>query len=184
MKTILLALSVLSGLYCPAGEPEPHHPYRKVGDKYYNLQPLYDWNKFWNLSDLQRSKLSPKELDRKRPMTAWIGTHGDYIGIATCYRVAGVFSDGLLIDQAQFSTHNSNPFEYGNPFFLTNYPAFKQMSDRKPIEFFALRTGTYQYTDAIGAHHTVDLYDYGTPYDPFKLAAQRKTNSIALNPQH
>src|SRR5437899_395759 len=70
-----------------------------------------------------------------------------------------------------------------DPFFLRNYPDYKNLTDNQRIRFLALRTGSYKYTDTQGATRTVPCYDYGVPYIPWapgaNLKAKRLTNSAA-----
>jgi len=138
----------------------PHHPFRKIGKKYFDLRKLYEW-------DQVQMNLKIGETGSAMPLKDWIGDdHG-----GSQYKVYSVLKEGLLIEKRNFG----NP--YGEPFLLVNYPMEKTVVDGQTIRFFAMRSGQFKYWDK-----TVERYDYGTPYDPVAMksaADAQKTNSTA-----
>jgi len=149
-------------------EDLPYHPYRKVADRYYGLQPIYNW--------INAGRKGPC------PMPAWISWYTDDPHSTRSYRAISVLADGILVEPKMYAPYGGG--REGSPFFLKNYPNKNRITDGASFQFIALKTGTYQYEDSGGSVHTVELYDYGIPYDPAKLAAERqRTNSAALNPQ-
>lgn len=180
MKT-LLSISVLLALSVSfAQAPKnlnilPYHPYRKIAngpsgaDRYYNLLPIYNW--------INAGRKGPC------PMPAWISWYNaDDPHTISSYHAISVLAEGVLVQPKTYSPYGGHETR---PFFLKNYPNKDRLADGASFQFIALKTGTYQYNDAGGSLHTVDLYDYGIPYDPAQLAAERqRTNSPALNPQH
>jgi hypothetical protein len=155
----------------------PFHPYRKASDKYYSLQPIYDWMKL------------PKSNESTRPMLEWVGVP-EHRAYGLLYKVTQVLPDGLLvvssgeylvgIESSSFSSRVSSH----EPIFLKNYPFKKLCVDGQKIRFLAIKSGNYKYTGTDGGSHTVELYDYGVPYDPKALQAamqvQKTTNTTSL----
>lgn len=174
MRTVGLALLVLLAT-AEGADPDPtktmpHHPYRKVGDRYYDLRPIYDWLRLENKAGhIPIGQLKPEDTQiGRRPMPEWIGAN-DYWSENKSYRVQMVLRGGLIVEQ-----NSRNTTEYGNPIFLTNYPHKKEVTDRQGIKFLALRTGVYHHRT-----ETIPFYDYGIPYDPAKLLAERnRTNAV------
>lgn len=141
-----------------------YHPYRKSGDRYYSLQPLYDWI---------RTRNGP------RPMTEWIGVATDEDVSDDEYKVLQRLpGKGLLITPRHWSLA-IHGMESRDPIFLINYPWEDQVVDGEKIEFLALRIGSHQYKSIQGALTTVAKYDYGIPYNPF---LKKDTNSVAGKP--
>lgn len=151
----------------------PFQPYRKVGDRYYDLNPIYEWSK---VLTTPINKLSARQRESKRPMPEWIGMPAWINSSSVSYEVFQVTDGGLLVRGVSYDTSYSR--DYGSVFFLTNYPWVASVSEGKTIKFLALKTGVHKYRDTAGAPRTIDRYDYGTPYNPAALAAERaKTNS-------
>jgi hypothetical protein len=167
MKTLMaIALVLFVSLNILFCQTLPYHPYRKVGSRYYNLQPLYDW--ITEIKQIQADTRGRFTIPTfpPCPMPGWYGiTEGD-IG-ATVFEVENVFDDGIMVRENRIGY--SGDETYGQEFFLKNYPY--QVVDGQRIRFLALRNG---------AHDGVPVYDYGVPYDPWKLLAESKakTNNI------
>lgn len=161
VQSIPLIVSILSMLCClqsPAADiwEVPYHPYRKVGDKYYGLQPIYNW-----------IKLAPRERDKKvRPMPAWKGGPSENSSILAWYRVKQIVPEGIIVEQAFVYFANLDPVDYGSPFLLQNFPDKASLVDKQEISFLALPVGTFTYTGVDHADHTIPKYDYGIPYNP------------------
>lgn len=149
----------------------PYHPYRKVGDRYYDLRPLYSWiNAASHVTVAQRYMTVPN------PMKDWFGVdRGDPIFVH--YSVIQVAEDGLLVREERSSLYNDRVV-YGDSFFLKNYPDFKKLTDHQEIRFLALRAGSYRYTNTLGSVKTVPCYDYGVPYDPWALQKAKQTTNF------
>lgn len=178
---IIVAVLVLSCVALSAfGQVLPFHPYRKVGDKYYDLNPLYSWITSIKQKEKARQQIAPEEA-RNRPMKAWFGVVEPYEGVLIQYKVAQVLDDGLLVQESRFTSYGGTVVD--DPFFLRNYPGYKNLTDNQKIRFLALRSGSYKYTDTQGATRTVPCYDYGVPYNPWalqgSLRAKHSTNSLA-----
>jgi len=88
-----------------------------------------------------------------------------WYGFGLEHEVIQVLRDGLLVSEV----HGNGNLD--DPFFVTNYPGFKSLVDNQKIEFLALRTGSYRYTDTLGAIKTVPFYDYGIPVSITELNA-------------
>jgi hypothetical protein len=144
------------------------HPYRKVGDKIYDLRPLYSW-----LDSVKQRHVSSEEAGRlaiNRPMRDWFGLTEPFDGVWVVeYRVAQVLHDGLLVQSHRYTPYKGTVID--DPFVLTNYPGYTSLTDNQKIRFLALRVGSYQYSDTMGAIRTVPLYDYGIPVNPQELNA-------------
>jgi hypothetical protein len=125
-------------------------PYRRVGTNFYDLSPIYLWS---SSSAGSNSRLPP------RPMAEWYGVTAHSGPVYIRYLVDQVLQDGLLVHESRFVTYTVDD----PPFFLTNYPNFRNLTDNQSISFLALRTGGYRYVDTLGAVRTIPLYDYGTP---------------------
>ncbi len=157
-----------------------------IGGKYYDLTPVYSWmretsNSLRHIQGARAKITNPDEFLAK----GWCGVGPPLFGYLAIYRVSDVMNDGLLV-QKRSRLKGGYDYELGDPFFLTNYPGFKELTDNQDIQFLALRTGSYQYTDTTGAVRTVPCYDYGTPYVPPALtpeqikAAQEAANARAI----
>ncbi len=160
MRAKIILLWAMVAAICTSAQTDwdllqtPYHPYRQVGNKYYSLQPIYDW---MNLPTSDRTA---------RPMQEWFG-QPEYRMYNLIFRVEQVLPEGLLltssgeylrgIERADFDSHN--------PIFLKNYPYKNLLVDGQIIRFLAIKIGNYQYTATDGAVHTVALYDYGVPCD-------------------
>ena len=178
---IVIALATLSWVASSSyAQTLPFHPYRKVGDKYYDLNPLYSWIKSVKQREKQRQEIPVEEV-RNRPMKEWFGVVEPSEGVLVRYKVSQVLDDGLLIQERRTTSYGGTID--GDAFFLRNYPGYKNLTDNQDIRFLALRTGSYKYTDTLGATRTVPCYDYGVPYDPWAAQAaaksRRSTNSPA-----
>ncbi|HEY5910604.1 MAG TPA: hypothetical protein VJA21_08380 [Verrucomicrobiae bacterium] len=163
-------LLILFLMACSATAALPYHPYRKVGDRYYNLLPLYSWEK---LLHIPRNKLTPQQGEQRknRPMPEWIGYEINSEGIAG-YRVSRVLDDGVLVESTWTSLHSD--VRSSSLIVLKNYPGEKKLVDGQRMDFFAMRVGIYR----LGTK-TYELYDYGIPYDPEQLKrAMQQTNGI------
>ena len=147
-----------------------YHPYRKVGDRYHSLLPLYEWMK---LRYKPANELTQADYSSQQPMTDWVGCGSLSSYGRTSYKVVEVVKEGLLIEAESVSKLTSS----SKVIFLKNYPYMAQVVDGDRIEFVAMKCGTYQYTTTTGARATVEALDYGTPYDPFKLPKQATTNT-------
>lgn len=151
----------------------PYHPYRKVGDRYYSLQPIYEWQK---LLSIPGNKLTPKQRASSRPMQEWIGERRDLeTPIDVTYRVASVAAEGLIIT-AESHGYRSGTLAY-RTLLLLNYPLQKKVADGQAINFLALKTGVRE----VAGWGTLEVYDYGIPYDPQALAAEKARTNILTN---
>ena len=158
-----------------------YHPYRQVADKYYSLQPIYDW--------------IGSKTNIKRPMPEWIGA-GERPGYYSDFKVESILPDGVLLRplpersaiEVMYGERYPNKYDaegdVKSGIFLKNYPFKDRLVDNQKISFLALRTGNYQYTTTDNSTVTVPLYDYGIPYDPLALQAavhaKKMTNSISF----
>lgn len=171
MKTFLLILLVVLVTAISFGQNLPLHPYRKVGDRYYDLRPLYSW-----IDSVQSRRRNHEEIPLKfeannRPMKEWFKWFSSEMplrrlqldGVLVQYEVDQVLNDGLLVHEEDMVDEK--------PFFLTNYPGYKNLTDNQKINFLALHAGSYKYTDTQGAVRTVPLYDYGIPVSPEEMSA-------------
>ena len=170
----LLTLGLFVSVAVNAGPTDsmPYHPYRKVGDKYFNLQPIYDWSR---VLQLPGNKVTEKQRTTPRPMAEWIGEISNLtLPIDVNYKVEDVRKEGLVI------TAESHAYKIGThgyrTFLLLNYPFKDQVAVRQSIRFLALKTGVRQ----VGSYGTIEVFDYGVPYNPLELARERaKTNAPA-----
>jgi hypothetical protein len=163
MKRPMLLL-LLTALVLPCVAEQPVHPFRKVGDRYYDLRPIYKW---LALTKVPMNKLTPKELASPRPMTEWVGAATSLnTSFSTRYRVQQVLEDGLLVTVTHSTTGLGSSTE---SMFLTNFPGASNVHDGQMIEFLALKTGLYKH-----GSQTIELFDYGTPYNPFAKQPQAK----------
>jgi hypothetical protein len=151
-----------------AQETMPYHPYRKVEDRYYSVQPIYDWMQYrkWirNRPSGEMKRLIESGTTQIRPMPDWIGapmylSEGEFGA-----KIVQVLPDGLLM------TFGGNA---NRMFFLTNYPFHSQVVDGQHIDFLAIKTGIYRYAGVGDVPHSVEMYDYGIPYDPRALATNQ-----------
>lgn len=143
--------------------PLPYHPFRKVGERYYDLRPLYSW-------------IGAASHRTPKPIKDWFG--GGIDGpIFAHYRVIQVAEDGLLVREERSSLYD----DPSDPFFLKNYPNFKNLTDHQEIRFLALRTGNYRYVNAFKEAVTVPCYDYGLPYDPWAVQKAMQSTNLAAS---
>lgn len=154
----------------------PYHRFRKVGDKYFDLQPVYEWIK---IGSVPQRELTPEMKSKPRPMPDWVGGFSSF-EFGSFDKVYQVLSNGLLIEGRSINTYTGQQSE-GAVFFLTNYPYASQVADGQQIQFLALRVGTFQYTDSAGAVRTVPMFDYGVPYDPWKLLKEKRDAAALTN---
>lgn len=166
MVAFIVVLFVKSAL----AQTLPYDPYRKVGSKYYSIQPVYNWINACNAARMQHY---PVDQWPRNPMPAWFGFTIAVGGISTHYRVFEVIPDGILVNEERVDISGNAVDD--PPFLLKDYPY--SVADNQEIHFLALRTGTYQYTDVRGATRTAIMYDYGVPYDPWKLQAEKNIGS-------
>jgi hypothetical protein len=137
-------------------------PFRKSGDTYYDLRPIYQW---YNLGVIAVN--SPQQLGAQqkqfvrgpRPMPEWKGFDSA--------EVFQVLTDGLLVEQAS------------QIIFLRNFPS-KDIVDGKRISFLARRDGVYRYANTSGAISTIEQYDHGIPFDPGNQQPAPKTKSVDI----
>lgn len=132
----------------------PFHPYRKVESKYYDLRKLYDWLKV---------KHAARDGDRVelRPMRDWIGGSGAEAGgwLGYWFTVAAIVPEGVIVEE---NTWSRNGTTIKDPILLKNYPLKSAMVDGDKIEFLAIRSGNYEWSN-----RTIAAYDYGIPYNPW-----------------
>jgi len=161
----------------PANGEIPYHPYRKVGEKYFNVQPIYEW-----------LKSDPKFRSHQFPMDGWIVVRGNGSdgtlhseNLTYDFRVLGIARDGLIIDAENASRDGR---ERKVMLFLTNYPGFEKLTDGAVITFIAKESGNHRYVTANNSVATVPCYDYGTPYNPWAMSGTNsvKTNAVPANP--
>ncbi|HZL79545.1 MAG TPA: hypothetical protein VFC17_11890 [Candidatus Limnocylindrales bacterium] len=135
-----------------------YYPKRVVGNMYYDLTPIYEWlGKAQGAGSLARAE---------SVANGWIGISDPLRGISGClisYQVAQVVDGGIVVRRIDRTIYSPDA-DYGEPFFVTNYPSFSKLSDNEIIHFLALRNGTYRYTDTTGAARTIPFYDCGKPY--------------------
>jgi hypothetical protein len=149
----------------------PYDPVRKVGDKIYSLQPIYEWLK------LPISDRTP------RPMPEWVGV-GSGHSYALDYRVEEIVPEGLMLRSSgerfvSESVSERADYDSHEMILLKNYPYKNSVVDGQKIKFLAIRTGNFQFTDTSGGISTIAAYDYGTPYippspTPEQIAAAKK----------
>jgi hypothetical protein len=132
----------------------PYHPYRKVGDQYYDLHGLYE-------------QLAHKRVPGTFPewFTACEGPWNHYT-------VMQITSDGLLVEHRRtilnLTGNGAGNREESLIYFLANYPFASSVVDGHSIAFIARRAGRHRYTDVQGATRTIEAFDYGIPCDPPK----------------
>jgi hypothetical protein len=164
-KNTLILLVTLFPLLADAAMP--YHPWRKVDGTNYNLMPLYAWvNRLDAASEAWRTAPEDKKqaawramhaIETSRPMPAWLMNRGPG------FVVREVWQDNLLlVDRGR------EPVQI----VIKNHPAHDTAVDGQSLQFFALRVGNYQWTDALGSTHTVALYDYGIPIEAPKPSAE------------
>jgi hypothetical protein len=131
--------------------------YRKLGDKYLDLRPLFHW-----------IRAGVDYRDRvKSPMPAWQPIE--------C-RVEQVFTDGLLC---------SPGYRRGEGrLYIRHHPRQQTARDGEYIDCLVVKLpDRFQYRTLYGAIATVDQYDYGIVFDPQQrareVAAQRNAERNA-----
>jgi hypothetical protein len=138
-----------------------YYPQRVVGNKYYDLTPIYEW--------IGQAQANGKNLAEPTSiLNGWTGAQSPINGVQGCligYQVQQVLDDGIIVQRIDRTIYSSD-VSLGDPLFVTNYPAFKNLSDRQVICFLALHTGNYRYTDTQGATRTIPFYDCGKPFVP------------------
>jgi len=169
MKTFSLILFLILMASISFAQNLPFDPYRKVGNGYYDLRPLYSWIGSVRSREQSRQPIPLGEA-RNRPMQEWFSSEMPFESILVQYKVDQVLDDGLLIHEARFNGYSGTTVE-DKPFFLTNYPSFKNLTDNQKIKFLALRAGSYKFTDTQGAMRTIPLYDYGIPVSAQEISA-------------
>lgn len=156
----------------------PVHPYRKVADKYYSVQPLYDWVARMQSKSQRREEIT--YADRlSRPLTNWFCTYAPYEGVVLRYKVEQVLDEGLLVREARFVPGTGGEGE-SDPFLLRNYPNASNAIDGQTIYFIAMESGHFKYTDTLGGIRTVPCFDYGTPCDPPPPSPEEKAKQLAV----
>jgi hypothetical protein len=144
MNTFSLVLLLILVPSISFGQNLPADPYRKIGNGYYDLtQPLG---------------------------SEWLNSERSSGPILVQYKIDQVLDDGLLVHEARFNGYSGTTVE-DKPFFLTNYPGYKNLTDNQKIKFIALRVGSYKFTDTEGALRTIPLYDYGIPVSAQEMNA-------------
>jgi hypothetical protein len=129
----------------------PQHPFRKVGDAYYDLRPLYAW-----LKPLPKYLSQEGKEKGPKPMPDWVV-------VGPLHRVISVSEKGLVL-QSQVWNGYYHALQDTEPIFLANYPFAGEVVDSQRISFIAKRAGTIQYETAGGAIKTVKAFDYGLPH--------------------
>lgn len=170
---LCLTLSLAFSASTPAGVAMPFHPYRKVGDKYFNLQPIYEWSK---VMQIPRNKLTEAQLKSRRPMLEWIGEDSSlsFGSGFVIYKVEEVRNQGLVVTRESHGPTGSTGYKI---FLLLNYPFKDQVAVQERIRFLALKTGVRE----VGSYGTIEVFDYGVPFNPWELARERAaTNAPAV----
>jgi len=131
------------------------HPFRKIGDKYCDLRPLFKWI---DLGQARRSRV-------KNPMPLWQPVK---------FKVVQVF-DGVLLVTNQAGNGEKH-------FVFRNHPRQQKLVDGDMFECLAFKLpDRFQYEDVRGSVITVEVYDYGERYDPAErlrqFQAQQKKDS-------
>jgi TPR repeat protein len=119
-------------------------PYRKAGEKTYDLTPLFDYMKrLVDDPDFAKSARRPEEYDN------WSVVFGTVLQILD--------DDGILLKKYQ------SPDFVGDwqTVRLKNFPRGKSLVDGKKLAVFAYFDGRYSYSNTGGARSTVESYDYG-----------------------
>jgi hypothetical protein len=133
--------------------------YRKLGDRYLDLQPLFTW---MNYPPERRSKTG-------NPMPAWR---------TLAVKVSQVLPEGLLVHRYGGSDGGTA----ANAIFLRNFPGQQKMVDGKYISALAVQLPEpFRYKNVLGSVETVEQYDYGIPFDPqerVKQVAAEKANGL------
>lgn len=175
IKLLLLALVLSVSVAVNAGPSDsmPYHPYRKVGDKYFNLQPIYDW---LEVLQLPGNKVTEKQRTTPRPMPEWIGEISSLtLPIDVNYKVEEVRKEGIVI-AAESHAYKIGTRSY-RTFLLLNYQFKDQIAVGQSVRFLALKTGVRE----VGSYGTIEVFDYGVPYNPWELARESaKTNTPAV----
>jgi|ERR1044071_956129 hypothetical protein len=173
MKRVFLFLITLlsaSAAEIPTSLSEmPQHSFRKVEGTYYDLRPLYKWLKTPDAKDRHR------QFPTSNPMPDWLIAEKFWFVRQT------LDGGGLLLHSFWYDHDTGQRYDSRELTFLSHYPYAKEVSDGQQIVFIAKSNGTFRYQDVAGAIHTVRAYDYGIPYDPNQLAAERSRTNAAKN---
>jgi hypothetical protein len=149
----------------------PYHPFRKVGDRYYNLQPLYqDGEKV--VRDPEAGRLIGQGwliAAEEGPAEPFGIPYGDLW--RGPYTVIQVTSEGLLVERTDKRSQPVLRYVY----FLSNYPFASSAVAGQRIRFIALRRGVRRYTDIQQGTREIQVYDYGIPCAPSQLQQDRQS---------
>jgi hypothetical protein len=162
LRIILGVLVSLAAISLPAQDivKMQYLPHRMIGGKYYDITPIYSW--IDETANILKQRQQGARLNFTNPdeflANGWCGVQAPIEGYLPIYQVFSIMDGGLLVQQR---TKNgfTGEYELGDPFFLTNYPGFKNLTDNQKIQFLALRTGSYQYTATDGSVRTIPYYD-------------------------
>src|ERR1700722_9501338 len=99
----LVAILLVSAWVCNcAGQEILFHPYRRIGEKYYNLMPVYKW-----LDSIKHKR--PADITTadflNRPMKDWYGGYVPDEAILTKYVVIQVLDEGLLVEEHRLNAY-------------------------------------------------------------------------------
>ncbi len=108
---------------CSVTAALPYHPYRKVGERYYSLLPIYTWERLRQNPSKNLTQQQREELD-KRPMPEWIGFRAIR---NSSVRVARVLKDALVIERRVTTLGISGRF--CSTLVLKNYPEQTKVVD-------------------------------------------------------
>ena len=167
-----------------------YHPFRKVGDRYYNLQRIYQgWLAGPNLSTEERIDFEARmsegwfigcEIQEQRPAEHHIGDMNPPFERAfrSPFVIRQITSEGLLVESTVTS-----PLLPGARArqraklvcFLIHYPLADSAAVGQPIKFIAKRAGARRYTDSEEGTRNIQVYDYGTPCAPSELQQDPKS---------
>jgi len=174
MKTILvlLIMAATTAGFSQDSAKMLYLPYRIIQGRYCDLSAIYSW--IDQTTSLARHRQQGDAVSFVNPNTimspGWIGVSAPEIGqlnnvygFVENYEIGQVTDDGVIVRKKAANPFDGS-YEYGNPLFLTNYPGYKELTDNTTIQFLALKTGVYKYTDTEGASRNIPFYDCGTPY--------------------
>ncbi len=162
MKSSIIFSVIIFGMVISSSAqkylPFRNDPLRKIGDKIYSLQPIYNWVKL------------PSTDRTTRPIPEWIGVT-DNRRTTINYKVIGILPDGILLESSgermisnNFDGSEQPDYDSHEPILLKNYPNQEDVLDGQIMNFLAIRSGSFQYVSADNSMHTIAAYDYGKPY--------------------
>lgn len=148
MKALFLLFGLLLIGADLVAQEIPFHPCRKIGDKSYDLSPLYSWMK-------ERKENS----GTGNPMPDWVGWYVENSpGVVCQFEVMSVKTNGLLIHKSTATLHSKG---YYAPVFLANFPGYQSLTNNQKIQFLAKQTGTFPYSDNHWGSIDIPYLDYG-----------------------